>query len=356
MGTLASDFRIAIASSDEDSTSWSLYPLHDIPAKDALSAPPSGDAAFTIICHQTGSKVWGVQALHNDKTVGLDKNLISVLQIVLLQAFLKESPASKEDWRISILENDVVEASDIISGDGVEQLFSSLIENAASVEWVDMVTGSGKVLGRVPRPLVHKYNLLHRGIGMFVTKDIPMFEDSHYSFPPLYTHQRTATKRIFPSLYDMFVGGVSLAGESSELTARREVAEELGLSRALECPDALSDPILDCLVCTHLNRCFVTLYCYTMDTEKETVSWQEEEVAWGDFVEYPIISAAADLSIKRLEERKAWPGAYPAIQSHLHGFAPEDVSYENEDWKLWDFVPDGLLVWEAWLLELQNKR
>ncbi|CAJ1942738.1 unnamed protein product [Cylindrotheca closterium] len=356
MGTLASDFRIAISSS-VDTLSWSLYPLNGMPAKDALSTPPLGDAAasWTITCQPTESKSLGVEVSNSDATVSLEKDLITVLQIVLFQSFLKEHPASNEEWHVGIDENHSLKVSDILAGDGVETLFSSLKDNTSSVEWVDMVTGSGKVLGRVPRPLVHKYNLLHRGIGMFVTKDKAMVEDSQYAFPPLYTHQRTATKRIFPSLYDMFVGGVSLAGESSDLTARREVAEELGLSLALECPEALSDPILDCLVCTHLNRCFVTLYSYTMNTEKETVSWQEEEVAWGDFVAYPIIAAAADLSIKRLEKQKSWPGIYPAIQSDLNGVAPKDISYENGDWNQWDFVPDGLLVWEAWLLQLQNK-
>ena len=183
-GTLASDFRIAISSSDNDSTSWSLYPLNDMPAKDALSTPPSGDdAALTITCQPTESKALGVQASHNDATVSFDKDLVSVLEIVLLQAFLKEYPTSKGERRVFIGENDRLKVSDILAGDGVETLFSSLIENAVSVEWVEMVTGSGNVLGRVPRPLVHKYNLLHRGIGMFVTKDKPMVEDSQYAFP-----------------------------------------------------------------------------------------------------------------------------------------------------------------------------
>lgn len=131
----------------------------------------------------------------------------------------------------------------------------------------------------------------------------------------------------------------------------------MGLSRALDFPEALSDPILDCLICTHLNRCFVTLYSYAMKTDEETVSWQEEEVAWGDFVPYPIVAAAADLSIQRLEDSKAWPGSQPAIRSEPNVALLKDVSYDSdESWKEWDFVPDGLLVWEAWLLDLKRKK
>jgi len=148
----------------------------------------------------------------------------------------------------------------------------------------------------------------------------------------------------------MFVGGVSLADEPAEMTARREVAEELGLSRALEdTGGALSDPILDCVVCTELNRCFVTLFSYTMDTSKEKVTWQEDEVQWGDFVPYHTVSASADRSIQRLAESVKWPGSYPVIQSAMKGSPPEGSLYESNDWKQWDYVPDGLLVWEAWL-------
>ncbi len=39
-------------------------------------------------------------------------------------------------------------------------------------------------------------------------------------------------KRIFPSLYSMFVSSVSVIREDSRLTAARKVAKELGLTRA----------------------------------------------------------------------------------------------------------------------------
>jgi len=161
----------------------------------------------------------------------------------------------------------------------------------------------------------------------------------------------------------MFVGGVSLANEPPELTARREVAEELGLSDALDnTTSKLSDPILKCVVCTAYNRCVVTLYSYTMDTAEEAVTWQEEEVDWGDFVPYDVVCAAADRSIQRFASQKTWPGTYPPIQSRYKGSlepgnpcnTDDDVAVSQEtendiDWMKWDFVPDGLLVWEAWL-------
>ena len=140
----------------------------------------------------------------------------------------------------------------------VQRLFARHLDNdddpssssSSRPEIVEMVDSRGRVLGMVPRPLVHQHNLLHRGIGVLVTKDRPIMRpkvvqhlqqrhlppdkngnnnNNSEQQPDLYCHRRTDDKRIFPSLYDMFVGGVSLAGEDAATTARREVAEELGL-------------------------------------------------------------------------------------------------------------------------------
>lgn len=54
----------------------------------------------------------------------------------------------------------------------------------------------------------------------------------------VFVHRRTGTKLIFPSLYDMFVGGVVGAGESYDDAALREAEEELGVS-GLPRPDPL---------------------------------------------------------------------------------------------------------------------
>jgi isopentenyldiphosphate isomerase len=243
------------------------------------------------------------------------------------------------------------------SNAGVRKLFSSFLDTTAvDVELVEMVDRHGNALGMLPRKLVHTHNLLHRGIGMFVTKDqyiMSSSSDDQSVFPDLYVHRRTDTKRIFPSLYDMFVGGVSTTGEDLRTTACREVAEELGL---VEQSHMSADPILSCVVCTAYNRCVVALYCYRMDTSSEQVSWQEEEVAWGEFVPYAIVQAAADRSIQRFQAKGEWPGSEPPIQSTSQGAAPADVSYDSDDWMAWDFVPDGLLVWEAWLQWLDEQQ
>jgi len=288
----------------------------------------------------------------NSKGKPLTIHFPSETETVTVSPFdLEQLRTTATDWN----------ALDSTSNNLIQRLFADL--NPSRSEIVEMVDVQGSCMGYVPRLLMHQHNLLHRGIGMFVTKDRPIQQTDSNEQPDVYCHRRTDDKRIFPSLYDMFVGGVSLANEASTVTARREVAEELGLVTALKgledqqqqqpCPQ-LSERLLQCVVCTGYNRCVVDLFSYTMDSSKETVKWQVEEVAWGSFVPFATVEAAADRSIRRLVENGAWPGRNPPLQSSRKGEYEDDAVILLKDetvkqWKTWDFVPDGLLVWEAWL-------
>ena len=269
----------------------------------------------------------------------------------------------------------------------VRHLFTPLNSAYAQMELVDMVNNNGDVLGSLPRPYVHTYNILHRGIGMIVTNKNGIFDADNSSSklsggeissppPDVYVHQRTSTKRVFPSLYDMFVGGVSGSGEDSTWTAAREVAEELGLKRALtvleqgegknnntSLDNPLSDELFQCTVCTSYNRCVVSMFEYTCDTSIETIEWQEEEVAWGGWIPYDVVEVAGMLSIDRLREKGVWPGTGTCADSDEDEKSTNDeyeakikelkskynIGEQEQSWETWDFVPDGLLVWVAWL-------
>ena len=254
------------------------------------------------------------------------------------------------------------------SGDpiiGVRQLFTPLNSDYANMEIVDMVDQDGQVLGSLPRPYIHTWNILHRGIGMIVSKDVDILDAlKSGKVPEVYCHQRTSTKRIFPSLYDMFVGGVSSAGEDAKLTAAREVAEELGLKRALEALEGggrddntqteqnnnnpLSEKLFQCYACTSYNRCVVSIFTYTCDTSIESITWQEEEVAWGDYVPYDVVEVAGELSIERLVEQGVWPGSETELEKKERAASNTGTLLKSNVAETWDFVPDGLLVWVAW--------
>ena len=94
-------------------------------------------------------------------------------------------------------------------------------------EWVDIVDDGDRVVGRTTRAQMRRENLLHRNVAI-LCRD---------GGGRIYVHRRTATKDLFPSLYDMFTSGVVEAGETYAQAALRELAEELGISGVV--PQAL---------------------------------------------------------------------------------------------------------------------
>lgn len=142
-------------------------------------------------------------------------------------------------------------------------------------EIADLVDEKDEVVGRVTRAEVRARNLRHRGIAVLVRS----------SAGAVYVHQRTESKDVFPGLFDMFVGGMVGAGESYEDAARRELAEELGITGA-----TLR------LVGKHLytgprNHCFTAVYETVWDGE---VTPQRSEIAWGEWVDEPTLTGRLD--------------------------------------------------------------
>lgn len=87
-------------------------------------------------------------------------------------------------------------------------------------EWVDLIDDAGQTIGVVTRLQVRQERLPHRCVYLLV------FDDAGR----LFVHRRTATKDVYPSYWDVTVGGVLAAGESFDEGARREAAEELGVA------------------------------------------------------------------------------------------------------------------------------
>ncbi|MCX4525012.1 MULTISPECIES: NUDIX hydrolase [unclassified Streptomyces] len=91
---------------------------------------------------------------------------------------------------------------------------------SAADEVLDVVDRDDRVTGRAPRGEVYARGLLHRCV--FVLARNPEGR--------IFVHRRTASKLVFPSAYDMFVGGVLGAGEDYAGAALREAEEELGVT------------------------------------------------------------------------------------------------------------------------------
>ncbi|MGW1286292.1 NUDIX hydrolase [Streptomyces sp. NPDC002586] len=87
-------------------------------------------------------------------------------------------------------------------------------------EILDVVDENDQVVAQHPRGEVYARGLRHRCV----------FIQVRDAAGRLFVHRRTATKLVFPALYDMFVGGVVGAGESYDEAALREAEEELGVT------------------------------------------------------------------------------------------------------------------------------
>ena len=79
---------------------------------------------------------------------------------------------------------------------------------------------SGRVTGSAPRRRVRAENLPHAATAVLVRRPDGA----------VYVHRRTDTKDVFPGMHDAFAGGCVAAGEDPLEAARRELAEELGIS------------------------------------------------------------------------------------------------------------------------------
>ena len=90
-------------------------------------------------------------------------------------------------------------------------------------EIVALYDAAGRPAGSAPRSRMRAENLRH-GATAVVVRD---------SLGRVHVHRRTDTKDVYPGRYDFAAGGVLLAGEEPLAAARREAAEELGVTSAL---------------------------------------------------------------------------------------------------------------------------
>lgn len=77
-------------------------------------------------------------------------------------------------------------------------------------------------VAHVPRRVMREGGLIHRACYILV------FNKKR----EIFVQKRTMSKDIYPGCLDVATGGVVLAGESYELSAKRELAEELGVRKA----------------------------------------------------------------------------------------------------------------------------
>ncbi len=158
----------------------------------------------------------------------------------------------------------------------------------AADEILDIVDDNDEVIGRAPRGEAYARGLRHR-CAFVLARDAE---------GRIFVHRRTATKLVFPSRYDMFVGGVVGTGESYDDAALREAEEELGVS-------GLPRPV----------PLFKFLY------EDGDRSW------WSS-----VYGVRCELPVHPQAEEVAWHTFLP----------PAELEQKLGEW---EWVPDGLAAW-----------
>jgi len=170
----------------------------------------------------------------------------------------------------------------------------------ASEELVDIVDHDDNVLYQCTRKEMRAQVLCHRAVFIAVVN----------SAGELLIHQRSAMKDLWPSFWDIAVGGVVAAGESYDSAALRELDEEVGISGV---------PLVELGVGTYsdeevslVGRCFMVKYdgpLVLRDGEVVTTEWVSQ----------------SDLQ-QRLAERKFLPDSkellMPALQKMWNEVTP----------------------------------
>lgn len=201
--SLASDYRVDISSPTRGETeTWFLTPITTNLQDDdngALSKSALEKERTEI------NPVVRLQCIQNSENLvvtkdsgahGVDAKLVATLGRIMVQRLAARQQEPSKKWTISFPNESPLECLNLCGESGVLQLFQSV----ADTELVEMVDRNSVPLGMVPRPLMHTFNLLHRGIGVVVAKDASI--DGHTTeFPDLYVHRRTDDKRIFPSMH-----------------------------------------------------------------------------------------------------------------------------------------------------------
>jgi isopentenyldiphosphate isomerase len=135
---------------------------------------------------------------------------------------------------------------------------------SAADELVDVIDDDGRTIAVVTRRQMRRERLPHRCTYVLVFN----------SCGELFVHLRTATKDVYPSHWDVAIGGVVAAGETFEQGVRREIHEEIGI-------DAVAEPLFPFRHADERTTAQAMVYRLSHDGPFQL---QAEEIVRGEFV------------------------------------------------------------------------
>jgi isopentenyldiphosphate isomerase len=163
-------------------------------------------------------------------------------------------------------------------------------------ELVDVVDVGDRVLRQVTRAEMRRDNLLHRAVYLLVFN----------GRGEILVHRRTETKDVYPGFFDVTVGGVVDAGEDYATAARRELAEEVGIT------GVAIEPLFEVRFADAATQLIGRAFLVRHDGP---IRLQPEEVVWAAFVPLPEAERIA-------RDERCCPDGVEVLRRHLAGAAP----------------------------------
>ncbi len=167
--------------------------------------------------------------------------------------------------------------------------------NPATLELVDILDDAGNTIGTTTRREMRAERLPHRCTYILVFN----------RKGELFIHLRTSTKDVYPSHWDLCVGGVAAAGESFEQGAERELKEEVGVVAPLT-------PLFPFRYADSHTIAHGMVYRAEHDGPFQL---QAEEVVRGEFVTLPE-------ALRRIEREPFCPDGVAVLRKYLESNTP----------------------------------
>ena len=138
------------------------------------------------------------------------------------------------------------------------------------MEYFDVLTETGEYEGRIEsRDICHEKGLWHKAVAMFMIN----------SNDEVLLQKRSASKKLWPNMWDITAGGHVLAGEFGFEAIIREIKEELGATidknDILFIGSAISTNIKNDIINRHFNE----FYIINKDIDISNLTLQEDEVS-----------------------------------------------------------------------------
>ena len=140
----------------------------------------------------------------------------------------------------------------------------------AKEEFFDVLNSWGEYTGEIAsRDMCHEKGLWHKAVVVFIVRN---------DNKRVLLQQRSATKKLWPNLWDITAGGHVLTGELGHQAVLRETNEELGIELKSDDLEFIGATTSENIKGDIVNRHYNEYYIAHKDIDIKNISLQEEEV------------------------------------------------------------------------------